>query len=240
MTSRRKNSRDETKGDSLRDGPAGHAPNRKRPKRPQGSDSLSHAASSRKTATSSFSLASHLEATREPKSAETQSAMDSAVQAAWWKYSRKSRQTLVRDYMMVLLLERKNIRFKDYVYQCLLEEKLAELLFEPGEDEGVRDGKLQLIHRYNALLNQVVHADSAAATAEPASPSSELLSPSGRLSPAGLLADMPRLQAEVDAICDGEELAGEHGLSSGSTSDVCGETQSFCSETGTIGIEALI
>jgi len=143
----------------------------------------------------------------------TQSVAEAAATAAWWKHSRKSRQTLVREYVMLLLIERKNLRFKDYLYQCVLEEKLAELLFDPDEDEAARSDKLQLLHTYNALLDGAVHA-------EPASPAHTV--EGGAIGAGAALGDVVPQRAQ----------------SAGS--DACAETLSSASETGTVGADAIL
>ena len=66
---------------------------------------------------------------------------------------------LVREYMMLLLLERKNLRFKEYLQKCALEEKLGEVLFEPREDSQTRHSKLRLLQQYNDLLGRTVCAE---------------------------------------------------------------------------------
>ena len=101
----------------------------------------------------------------------------------------------------------------------------VQLLFEPDEDEGVRDGKLQLIQQYNALMNSVVHAEGEA-SGLPASPASELASPSSEQCTPAQPADVPALKEGSDFMCDGKEAAvAEYTLLSGGTSDLCGETQ---------------
>lgn len=98
-------------------------------------------------------------------------AAEDAAAAAWVRTSVKSRDVLVREYIMLLLLERKNLRFKEYLTQCTLEEKIADVTFDLSETDDERKGKLRVLHRYNDMLDRQVHASPPFASTRTASPS---------------------------------------------------------------------
>tara|TARA_B110001452_G_scaffold90288_1_gene74250 strand:- start:2496 stop:2867 length:372 start_codon:yes stop_codon:yes gene_type:complete len=56
----------------------------------------------------------------------------------------------------MLLFEKKNLGFRDFVRLQQLEEQLGPLAFDGNGDE---QQKLGLLHRYNAILDKIVHAD---------------------------------------------------------------------------------
>jgi len=69
--------------------------------------------------------------------------------------TRRSREGLVREYAMLLLLERRNVRFKDFLQQCALENKIADVEFPAEEAAESRQGKLSLVRQYNVLLDRL-------------------------------------------------------------------------------------
>lgn len=81
-------------------------------------------------------------------------AMDGGSPAAWSRTMLKSQAGLVHEYIMMLVLERRNIRFKEYLTQCALEEKIADVVFDSNDDEECRQEKLQLLHEYNEMLEK--------------------------------------------------------------------------------------
>lgn len=56
----------------------------------------------------------------------------------------------------MLLFEKKNLGFRDFVRLQQLEEELGPLTFDGNGDV---QQKLGLLHRYNAILDKIVHAD---------------------------------------------------------------------------------
>jgi len=107
---------------------------------------------------------------------------EDAATAAWSRATHKSREVLVREYIMLLLLERRNLRFKEYLCaapprragasmrqpfptlppyrtQCTLEEKIADVAFDASDGEDGRRAKLRVLHEYNDVLGLGVHAE---------------------------------------------------------------------------------
>ena len=75
----------------------------------------------------------------------------------WLGLARGERADLTKNYLNMLLLERKNLGFADYLTMLMLEERLAPVLLEDGDADGERQRKLRLLDEYNALLDKVVH-----------------------------------------------------------------------------------
>ena len=75
----------------------------------------------------------------------------------WLGLTRGERADLTKNYLNMLLLERKNLGFADYLTMLMLEERLAPVLLEDGDADRERQRKLRLLDEYNALLDKVVH-----------------------------------------------------------------------------------
>lgn len=61
-----------------------------------------------------------------------------------------------KQFLSMLLFEKKNLGFRDFVRLQQLEQQLGPLTFDGNGDE---QQKLGLLHRYNAILDKIVHAD---------------------------------------------------------------------------------
>mmetsp|Transcript_28717 Transcript_28717/g.72835 ORF Transcript_28717/g.72835 Transcript_28717/m.72835 type:complete len:213 (-) Transcript_28717:78-716(-) len=70
--------------------------------------------------------------------------------------SKRGRDPLMKQYLSMLLFDRKNLRFSDFVRLQQLEAQLRALEFDVVGDERHR---LELMRQYNAILDTVVHAD---------------------------------------------------------------------------------